>query len=63
MFKIFLNETRNVIIQPSDSYVNRAFDLKKLSLKIFSAMGVKVKLKGKIKILCFKKNFPRSKIS
>ncbi len=53
--KSFLNETRNVIIQPSDSYVNRAFDLKKLSLKIFSAMGVKVKLKGKNKNIVFQK--------
>ena len=44
-----------MIIQPSDSYVNRAFDLKKLSLKIFSAMGVKVKLKGKNKNIVFQK--------
>ena len=59
--KSFLNETRNVIIQPSDSYVNRAFDLKKLSLKIFSAMGVKVKLKGKNKNIVFQKKFPKVK--
>ena len=60
--KSFLNETRNVIIQPSDSYVNRVSDLKKLSLKIFSAMGVKVKLKGKNKNIVFQKNFQGQKL-